>query len=156
MFGVRWLGQHACKTSLFPPNFESKQKRMVTYGWFQNALFTLTWWLLICLFACFFIRVMCCTSFTTILNRNNIYYTIYNISLLQARMGGGVERMISLQFMALLLSVNFVAAVAEEREIYLVLMEGHPVAFHTGYPPSEDERRVKPKRFGLKTCCKTK
>jgi hypothetical protein len=99
---------------------------------------------------------MCCSSFTTILNRNiNIYYTIYNISLLQARMGG-VERMISLQFMALLLSVNFVASVAEEREIYLVLMEGHPVAFHRGYPPSEDGRRVKPKRFGLETCCKTK
>ncbi|KAE7995356.1 hypothetical protein FH972_000165 [Carpinus fangiana] len=60
-------------------------------------------------------------------------------------MGGGVERMISLQFMALLLSVNFVASVAEEREIYLVLVEGHPVAFHRGYPPSEDGRRVKPK-----------
>lgn len=65
--------------------------------------------------------------------------------------------MISLQFMALLLSVNFVASVAEEREIYLVLMEGHPVAFHSGYPPREDGRRVKPiNRFGLKTCCKTK
>ncbi|GLT72653.1 hypothetical protein SLA2020_445650 [Shorea laevis] len=59
-------------------------------------------------------------------------------------MGGGVEIITSLLFMALLLSVNFVASVAEEREIYLVLMEGHPVAFHRGYSRREDGRRVEP------------
>lgn len=67
-------------------------------------------------------------------------------------MGGGVEIIISLLFMALLLSVNFVASVAEGREIYLVLMEGHPVAFHRGYSRREDGRRVEPNRFGFKNC----
>jgi hypothetical protein len=72
-------------------------------------------------------------------------------------MGGWVDIITSLQFMALLLCVNFVASIAEEREIYLVLMEGQPVAFHRGHPPHEDGRRVvQPNRFGLKTCGKTK
>jgi hypothetical protein len=64
-------------------------------------------------------------------------------------MGGGFNKLASLQFLLLLLYVNFMACVAEERAIYLVLVEGDPVAFHRGPPLGEDGRRLELNRFGL-------
>lgn len=46
----------------------------------------------------------------------------------------------------LLLLMAFMACHAEERGIYLVLMEGDPVAFHRGSGPLEEGKRVDPNR----------
>lgn len=67
-------------------------------------------------------------------------------------MGGGFDIIASLQFMLLLFYANFAACIAEERAIYLVLMEGDPVAFHRGSSPGENRRRFELNRFRLKAC----
>lgn len=55
--------------------------------------------------------------------------------------------------MALLLHVNFVVCIPEERAIYLVLMEGDPVAFHRGSSFHEDARTLhESNRFRSNTC----
>ncbi|GLT62884.1 hypothetical protein SLA2020_354870 [Shorea laevis] len=47
-------------------------------------------------------------------------------------------------FAALLLSLIFTASFAEERRIYLVLIEGEPVAFQGGIQPLQEGRRLDP------------
>ncbi|XP_042945551.1 subtilisin-like protease SBT2.4 isoform X2 [Carya illinoinensis] len=67
-------------------------------------------------------------------------------------MGREIDKIVRLQFiMALLLHVNFVICISEERAIYLVLMEGDPVAFHTGSSFREDARTLEPNSEVSKT-----
>ncbi|KAM1540688.1 hypothetical protein ACFX10_005331 [Malus domestica] len=60
-------------------------------------------------------------------------------------MGGRASVMPPIFFLALIVSVGFVSF-AEERDLYMVLMEGDPVAFHGGSRISsrEDGRRLDP------------
>ncbi|KAA8520138.1 hypothetical protein F0562_014394 [Nyssa sinensis] len=53
-------------------------------------------------------------------------------------------------FLLLLLFVIVIACLAEEREIYLVLMEGDPVAFHRSSVPLEVGQKVDPNRAHAK------
>ena len=48
---------------------------------------------------------------------------------------------------AVLLAMSFIASFAEERAIFLVLMEGEAVAFHGDFLPRQHGRRFDPKRL---------
>lgn len=41
----------------------------------------------------------------------------------------------------MLFAINLVSSIAEDRNIYLVLLEGEPVAFHQGAVPDKQSKR---------------
>ena len=62
-------------------------------------------------------------------------------------MANGVEVLAASRYAVLLLVMDFIASFAEERAIYLVLMEGEAVAFHGDILPPQHGRRFDPKRL---------
>ena len=58
-------------------------------------------------------------------------------------MANGVDVLAASRYAALL-AMSFIASFAEERSIYLVLMEGEPVAFHGDILPRQHGRRFDP------------
>ncbi|KAF5943587.1 hypothetical protein HYC85_017664 [Camellia sinensis] len=57
--------------------------------------------------------------------------------------------LVSLPHRVVFLFMIVIACIAEKRDIYLVLMEGDPVAFYQGPMPLEEGRKLDPYRFSL-------
>lgn len=62
-------------------------------------------------------------------------------------MANGVAALAASSSAILLLSMSFIASFAEERAIYLVLMEGEAVAFNGDSLPRQHGRKFDPKRL---------